>query len=50
MFQLGVAMLTFLYLVMCECSLVTRDTELRWENVTIMDHGSRSREDKVSQG
>ena len=46
--QLVVAMLTFMYLVMCECSLVSRDTELRWKDVTIVDNsGSRRREDKV---
>ena len=44
--QLVVALCTFLYLVMCECSLVTRDRSVRWEEVTIVDRGRR-RDDKV---
>ena len=44
--QLVVALCTFLYLVMCECSLVSRDRAVRWEEVTIVDRGRR-RDDKV---
>ena len=43
--QLLVALCTFLYLVMCECSLVSRD-QRRWEEVTVLGQG-RSRDDKV---
>ena len=45
--QLVVALCTFLYLVMCECSLVARDQALRWEEVTVLGQG-RSRDDKVN--
>jgi len=41
-----VAISTFLYLVMCECSLVARDPGLRWDEVTIVEQG-RSRDEKV---
>ena len=44
--QLAVALVTFLYLVTCECSLVARESGLKWEDVTIVEHGRR-REDQV---
>jgi len=44
--QLVVALVTFLYLVTCECSLVARESGLKWEDVTIVEHGRR-REDQV---
>ena len=47
--QLLVAVATCLYLVCCECSLANREPEaggLRWEDVTVVEQGSR-REDKV---
>jgi len=44
--QSVVALATFLYLVMFECSLVTRTASVRWEDVTIVERGRR-RDDKV---
>ena len=44
--QLVVALVTFIYLVTCECSLVSRESGLKWEDVTIVEHGRR-REDQV---
>ena len=44
--QLVVALVTFIYLVTCECSLVARESGLKWEDVTIVEHGRR-REDQV---
>ena len=44
--QLVVAIVTFLYLVTCECSLVARESGLKWEDVTIVEHGRRI-EDQV---
>jgi len=44
--QCVVALATFLYLVMFECSLVTRSASVRWEDVTIVERGRR-RDDKV---
>ena len=45
--QLVVALVTFIYLVTCECSLVARESGLKWEDVTIVEHGRR-REDQVN--
>ena len=50
--QLLVAVATSLYLFCCECSLANREPEaggLRWEDVTVVEQGSR-REDKVVTG
>jgi len=44
--QVVVALGTFLYLVMCECSLVARDPGLRWDDVTIVEQGKR-RDERV---
>ena len=44
--QLAVALATLMYLVMCECSLVTRP-DTTWDDVTIVEQGRR-RDDKVS--
>ena len=41
------ALCTFIYLVMFECSLVSRDPGLRWDEVTIVEQGRR-RDEKVS--
>ena len=46
--QVVVAMGTFLYLVMFECSLVARDSGLRWDEVTIVEQGKgRLRDERV---
>ena len=45
--QVAVALCTFIYLVMFECSLVSRDPGLRWDEVTIVEQGRR-RDEKVS--
>ena len=44
--QVAVALCTFIYLVMFECSLVSRDPGLRWDEVTIVEQGRR-RDEKV---
>jgi len=44
--QVVVALCTFIYLVMFECSLVTRDPGLRWDEVTIVEQGRR-RDERV---
>jgi len=44
--QVSIALLTFLYLVMCECSLVSRDPRLRSLSVTIVEQGRR-RDERV---
>merc|ERR1712227_633616 len=44
--QIVVAVVTFLYIVMCECSLASRHQGLKWEDVTIVEQGRR-RDDKV---
>jgi len=44
--QVVVALCTFFYLIMCECSLVTRDPGLRWDEVTIVEQGRR-RDERV---
>jgi len=44
--QIVVALGTFLYLVMCECSLVAREPGLRWDEVTIVEQGRR-RDERV---
>ena len=46
--QIVVAVVTFLYIVMCECSLASRHQGLRWEDVTIVEQGRR-RDDKVER-
>ena len=46
--QVVVALGTFTYLVMCECSLVARDPGLRWDEVTIVEQGRR-RDERVSK-
>ena len=46
--QILVALATFLYLTLCECSLAARERGLRWEDVTVVGPGSRrSSSDKV---
>jgi len=46
--QVVVAMGTFLYLVMFECSLVARDSGLKFDEVTIVEQGKgRRRDDRV---
>jgi len=44
--QVVVALGTFFYLIMCECSLVARDPGLRWDEVTIVEQGRR-RDERV---
>jgi len=44
--QVVVALSTFLFLVMCECSLVARDNGLRFDEVTIVEQGRR-RDERV---
>jgi len=41
-----IALSTFLYVVMCECSLVSRDNRLRSQSVTIVEQGRR-RDERV---
>merc|ERR1712240_283756 len=44
--QVVVALSTFIYLVLFECSLVGRDPGLRWDEVTIVEQGKR-RDERV---
>jgi len=44
--QMVIALSTFLYLVTCECSLVSRDNRLRSQSVTIVEQGRR-RDERV---
>jgi len=44
--QCLVGITTFLFLVMCECSLQSRNQRLRWEEVTIVEQGKR-RDERV---
>lgn len=44
--QILACLATFLYVVMCECSLQSRDHSLRWEEVTIVEQGRR-RDERV---
>ena len=45
--QLVIALCTFLYLVIFECSLVPRDSGLSFNEVAIVEQGKR-RDEKVS--
>eukprot|EP00088_Acartia_fossae_P037743 TRINITY_DN389_c0_g1_i1.p1 TRINITY_DN389_c0_g1~~TRINITY_DN389_c0_g1_i1.p1 ORF type:complete len:619 (+),score=106.23 TRINITY_DN389_c0_g1_i1:168-2024(+) len=44
--QLTCTIVTFLYLVMCECHLQKREYA-RWDDVTVVDGNGRGRDDKV---
>jgi MFS family permease len=44
--QLSCTVVTFLYLIMCECHLQKREYA-RWDDVTVVDGNGRDRDDKV---
>lgn len=46
MLQLTCSVVTFLYLIMCECHLQKREYA-RWDDVTVVDGNGRGRDDKV---